>query len=108
MNPENYDMVYDGNLTTHRSIEKATVNLNGKYSVSVVNIYTGIHISVMRLDHKMDCVFNFPKCQVKISKTEDVHHSQNVSNLYHIKGIYIAFQYLCVCGGGDKARVQDN
>lgn len=59
----------------------------------------------MRLDHKMDCVFNFPKCQVNISKTEDVYHSQNVSNLYHIKDVYIAFQYLSG-GGGVKARVQ--
>ncbi|XP_078317064.1 uncharacterized protein LOC111118499 [Crassostrea virginica] len=50
VNPENYDMVYDGNLTTHRSIEKATVNLNGKYNVTVVNIYTvystPVHIKI--------------------------------------------------------------
>lgn len=46
---------------------------------------------------------------MKISKTEYVHHSQNVSNLYHIKGIYIAFQYLGEGEGegGGKTRVQD-
>ena len=39
-NPENYDLVFDGNLTTHRQIDAATVNLNGSYHLNALNIHT--------------------------------------------------------------------
>lgn len=42
LNPLNSDVVFDGDMTTHRSISAATVNLNGMFIVNAFIIHTSI------------------------------------------------------------------
>lgn len=42
LNPLNKDDVFDGDMTTHRSINAATVNLNGMFIVNAFILHTSM------------------------------------------------------------------
>lgn len=42
LNPLNMDIVFDGDMATHRSISAATLNLNGTFIVSAFIIHTSM------------------------------------------------------------------
>lgn len=50
LNPLNMDIVFDGDMATHRSISAATLNLNGMFIVSAFIIHTSMK---KKLNHNL-------------------------------------------------------